>query len=365
MKKRIFDSVSFKLVLLLITIILMLASASFIFNSQIENLKKQIDNIYFGNFIPVKNLQNISSNYKDMIICLQNKEKLCSIKNSINSIKRDWKGYFESYKTIKERKVVNSINEDIKISFMDKNSMKYTIMIQKINFLIEYEINNAKKQRRDFLQRYEKMKKLLFYNIIALVIFCFAIIIYLTYSIIKKDNHLVVLNKKYKIESITDSMTMLYNRGYFDTIFDNIPNVSNANKWETAFIMFDIDFFKQYNDTYGHDLGDITLKSVASELKKYFNKEYEYVFRLGGEEFGAILFDINEEILEVCLKHINKKILDLKIEHKNSKVNEYVTISIGAVIYKPGANISSNRLYKLADENLYKSKQNGRNQYTI
>lgn len=343
----------------------MLMSASFIFNSQIENLKKQIDNMYFGNFVPVKNLQNISSNYKDMIICLQNYEKLCSINKSIRDIKKDWDFYYKAYKTIAERKVVNSINEDIKISFMDKNSMKYTIMIQKINFLIDYEVNNAQKQRKEFLEKYENMKKLLFYNIIALVIFSFAIISYLAFSIIKKDNQLQILNKKYKIESITDSMTMLYNRGYFDTIFDNIPNVSNANNWQTAFIMFDIDFFKQYNDTYGHDLGDVTLKSVASELKKYFNKEYEYVFRLGGEEFGAILFDINEEILEICLKHINKRVLDLKIEHKSSTVSEFVTISIGAVIYNAGDNTSSNRLYKIADENLYKSKKNGRNQYTI
>lgn len=343
----------------------MLTSASFIFNSQIENLKKQIDNMYFGNFVPVKNLQNISSNYKDMIICLQNHEKLCSVNKSIREIKTNWEFYYKAYKTVAERKVVNAINEDIKISFMDKNSMKYTIMIQKIIFLIDYEINNAQKQRKEFLEKYENMKKLLFYNIIALVIFSFAIISYLTFSIIKKDNQLQILNKKYKIESITDSMTMLYNRGYFDTIFDNIPNVSNANNWQTAFIMFDIDFFKQYNDTYGHDLGDLTLKSVASELKKYFNKEYEYVFRLGGEEFGAILFDINEEILEICLKHINKRVLDLKIEHKSSTVSEYVTISIGAVIYSAGENTSSNRLYKMADENLYKSKQNGRNQYTI
>ena len=365
MKKRIFDSVSFKLVLLLVTIIMMLVTASFIFNSQIENLKKHIDRIYFGNFVPVTNLQNISLNYKDMIICLQNKEKLCSIKKSQKNIETNWNDYFKAYKTNQERKVVDTINEDIQVSFMDKNAMKYTIMIQKINFLIDYEIKNAKKQRIEFLNSYENMKKLLFYNIIALVVFSFAIFIYLTYSIIKKDNHLTILNKKYKIESITDSMTMLYNRGYFDTIFDSIPAVSNANKWETAFVMFDIDFFKQYNDTYGHDMGDKTLKAVANELKKYFNKEYEYVFRLGGEEFGAILFDIDQEILENCLKAINKLIEYLKIEHKESKVSEFVTISIGSVIYEPGSNISPNRLYKLADEKLYKSKQNGRNQYTI
>lgn len=365
MKKRILNSVSFKLLLLLVTIVFALVSASFIFNSQIENLKKQIDNIYFGNFVPVKNLQNISSTLKDMIICLNNNQKLCSIKKYEEVILKDWSYYYKSYKTDDEKKVVNSIDNDLKTTFMDINSLKYSLMIKKIDFLVDYEVSNAYSQRKTFLEKYERMNSLLFYNIIAISIFSFAIIIYLFYTIIKKDNHLQLLNKKYKIDSITDKMTKLYNRGYFDNIFDNIPIVSNANKWKTAFIMFDIDFFKQYNDTYGHDKGDETLIKVSSLLKSYFNKEYEYVFRLGGEEFGAILFDIDEEILEECLKDINKKVLELKILHEGSKINKYVTVSIGAVIYKAGDNLSPNRLYKIADENLYKSKENGRNRFTF
>jgi len=129
--------------------------------------------------------------------------------------------------------------------------------------------------------------------------------------------------------------------------------------------MFDIDFFKQYNDTYGHDMGDKTLIAVADVLKKYFNKEYEYVFRLGGEEFGVLLFDTNKEILEHCLQDINKKIVDLKIEHKTSEALDVVTISIGAIIYLPNSYVSANKLYKIADENLYKSKHSGRNKYTL
>jgi diguanylate cyclase (GGDEF)-like protein len=160
-------------------------------------------------------------------------------------------------------------------------------------------------------------------------------------------------------------MTKLYNRKYFDTIFDNMPFIANANNWQCAFIMIDIDFFKQYNDTYGHDMGDDALKKVSSVLKEYFDKKYEFVFRLGGEEFGVVLFDIDNNILEECLKDINRKIIELNIEHKGSKILEVLSISIGAIIYEPNSYISANKLYKKADECLYESKQNGRNQYHI
>lgn len=365
MKKGFVKSVSFKLILLLITIILTLVSASFLFNNQIDKLKNQIDNIYFGNFVPVLNLQSIVTNYKDLTICINNKKSKCSIIKYKASIDKNWDKYYNGYKTDSERLVINKIDKDLKSSFTGKNIIKFNIMIEKITFLIKYEIDEAYKQRKSFLTEYKAMKNYLFYNIIAIVLFSFVIIIYIIYLIIKKDNQLTVLNKKYKLDSITDSMTMLFNRKYFDTIFDNLPKVSNANNWNSAFIMFDIDYFKQYNDTYGHDKGDVALKSVALELKKYFNKEYEYVFRLGGEEFGAVLFDIDKVILEQCLKDINDRIMSLEIEHSGSQVKSIVTISSGAVIYQANSDVSTNKLYKLADENLYKSKSNGRNQYTI
>ena len=365
MKKGFTKSVSFKLMVLLITIIITLVTASFLFNNQIDKLKRQIDNIYFGNFVPVLNLQNIVLDYKDMVICIKDKRSKCSTNSYKTRIAKNWDKYYNGYKTDAERAVVNKIDKDLKTSIETKSVKRLNQMIQKVDFLIKYEIDEAYKQRRSFLDEYKHMKKYLFYNIIAIVVFSFAIIIYIIYTIIKKDSQLTILTKKYKMESITDSMTMLYNRHYFDTIFDNLPKISNANNWSSAFIMFDIDFFKQYNDTYGHDMGDVTLKAVALELKKYFNKEYEYVFRLGGEEFGAILFDIDKPILEQCLKDINQRIMQLQIEHKSSKVHDVVTISTGAVIFDSGTEMSANRLYKMADENLYKSKQNGRNQYTI
>lgn len=364
MKFQLFKSVTFKLILLVLVVLFALISASLLFNSQIDRLKNQIDNLYFANFVPVVKLENIQDNYKEIISC-RTLKYVCDFKKEQKIILDEWAYYYNSYKNEKERNVVNNVDAALKETFKVNKLHKFKKIVKKIDFLIDYEIESAFKQRKLFVEEYKTMKDYLFFNILLLLVLTFGIVAYIIYQVVKKDDQLRVLNTKYKIDSITDSMTHLYNRKYFDTIFDNMPFIANANKWECAFIMFDIDFFKQYNDTYGHDAGDDTLKKVATVLKEYFNNKYEFVFRLGGEEFGVVLFDIDYEILESCLKEINKKIVDLGIEHKNSDVLDVVTISIGAIMYKPNTYVSANKLYKRADDSLYKSKNNGRNQYHI
>ena len=364
-KKEFYKNTTFKLAILSVIILLSLLTSSFIFNSQIDKLKNRIDYIYFGNYIPVLKLHTLEEQYVDLITCMRTYKK-CERDPFFEKINKEWKYYNKSYKDIEERKVTDTVNDNILASLNYKTKIpEYKSIIKQIDFLKEHEKNVAYKKRRAFLTEYAEMKDYLFYNMILLVFVSFVFIISIIYSIIKKDNQLKILTKRYKMESITDSMTNLYNRKYFDKIFDNMPFISNGNNWKTAFVMLDIDFFKQYNDTYGHDMGDITLKSVALSLKNYFGKEYEYVFRLGGEEFGVILFDIDEEILKECLADVNKSIESLNIEHKNSTVSNVVTISIGAVIYEPNSYVSCNSLYKIADEFLYKSKENGRNQFHI
>ena len=364
MKYIFFKSVSFKLIVLVFVVLISLVSSSFLFNGQIDKLKQRIDNIYFGNFIPVIKLDLILDNYKEILTCNENKidNKKCNFNKNRKIILKEWNYYSLSYKTLKERTVVSNIDLNIKSSFKKK---KYKGIIKDIEFLINHELESAFKQRKIFLIEYKQMKDFLFYNMILILVLSLLLIAYIIYEVVKKDNQLRILNTKYKIDSITDTMTQLYNRNYFDTIFDSMPFISNENKWHSAFIMFDIDFFKQYNDTYGHDAGDETLRKVSNLLKQYFNKRYEYVFRLGGEEFGVILFDTDKEILVKCLDDINKKVVDLQIEHKGSTVLDVVSISIGAILYEPNSYISANKLYKSADECLYKSKNNGRNQYHI
>ncbi len=357
-------STTLKLIILVCTVLATLIFSSLLFNTQIDNLKKQVDNIYFGNLIPIVKLQIILDNYQKIISC-KSAKKPCSIEEEKRIILQEWNYYNQAFKNKDERLVVDTINEEIITSFNENKLDVLKNILKRVDFLIQYETQVAFKERKQFVEDYQEMKSYLFYSIVVILLLSFIVIVFIIFQVIKKDKQLTILNTKYKLESITDSMTKLYNRKYFDTIFDNMPFIANANNWKCAFIMVDIDYFKQYNDTYGHDMGDEALKKVASTLKEYFDKKYEFVFRLGGEEFGVVLFDISEDSLENCLKDINYKILELEIEHKNSKILDIVSISMGAIIYEPHTYISANKLYKQADECLYKSKENGRNQYHI
>lgn len=361
---KLLKSTAVKLLLLVCTALSTLILSSFLFNSQIDGLKKQIDILYFGNLIPIVKLQIIADKYKEIESCKKIKIN-CNFKEEEQIIFQEWSYYISSYKNAEEKIVVDTINEEIINSFKENKLQNFKNILKRIDFLIKYETQVAFKERKNFLEDYEKMKSYLFFNMLLILLISFSIIVYIIFQVIKKDRQLTVLNKKYKLDSITDSMTNLHNRKYFDTIFDNMPFISNANNWKCAFIMIDIDYFKQYNDTYGHDMGDDALKKVALTIKEYFNKKYEFTFRLGGEEFGVVLFDISKDILENCLKEMNKRVLELQIEHKNSKILPVLSISMGAIIYEPNSYISANKLYKQADECLYESKQNGRNQYHI
>ncbi|MDZ7818038.1 MAG: diguanylate cyclase [Aliarcobacter sp.] len=170
-----------------------------------------------------------------------------------------------------------------------------------------------------------------------------------------------ITDKKY-IEhlSITDELTQLYNRRFFNTkIEDEINRAKRENNYFSLLIL-DIDYFKEYNDTYGHQEGDIALEKVSTVLRNYTNRSSDFAFRLGGEEFGIITTVDKIKIVEYA-NHLKNEIEKLQIEHKSSTISNYLTISIG-ITSKKGADISnSNTLYKEADDALYKAKRNGRN----
>ncbi len=169
--------------------------------------------------------------------------------------------------------------------------------------------------------------------------------------------------ERYKNElehlAITDGLTSLYNRRYFNQILPQEINRAKRNKKCIAFIMLDIDFFKQYNDAYGHLKGDETLVKVAHTIKHYFNRASDFCFRLGGEEFG-IICTVNspQESLNQA-KVLRKAIEKLEILHTKSKISPFVTASLGIII--SDTTVCEDNLYSLADEALYRAKETGRN----
>lgn len=170
-----------------------------------------------------------------------------------------------------------------------------------------------------------------------------------------------------KIEelTITDGMTGLYNRRYFDKVFEENLRVQQRTKQLLVFIMLDIDFFKQYNDTYGHQAGDEAIKAVAKHLKLSLKRASDMAFRLGGEEFGILCVGMNEADVLTFANSIRTNIENEKIEHKNSKVSNYLTISMGVIIVKAGNIESVSHMYKCADRALYEAKEGGRNRVAL
>lgn len=129
--------------------------------------------------------------------------------------------------------------------------------------------------------------------------------------------------------------------------------------------MLDIDFFKKYNDTYGHLQGDICLKEVATTLAKSVHCSSDVVARYGGEEFAIILPDINERDAYKIAEKIRRNIEQLQIAHRNSDISNFVTISIGVASLKPDLETEAEELINVADQMLYKAKASGRNRVEV
>jgi diguanylate cyclase (GGDEF)-like protein/PAS domain S-box-containing protein len=162
-----------------------------------------------------------------------------------------------------------------------------------------------------------------------------------------------------------DSLTGIHNRRYFDENLDRLIKSFSRLGGTLSLMMIDIDYFKKYNDTYGHTEGDTCLKSVSELLSNSITRGNDFVARYGGEEFAVVLPSTDEKGVQLIAEKIIENVAQSRIEHSQSDVAPYVTISIGAVTGKVGPSHTSEYFIKKADNALYKSKQDGRNRYTL
>ena len=160
--------------------------------------------------------------------------------------------------------------------------------------------------------------------------------------------------------SITDELTQLYNRRFFNKKIEKEINRAKRENDNLSFLIIDVDYFKEYNDCYGHQEGDKVLEELAKVLKKYTNRSSDFAFRLGGEEFGIITRLDKVKVIEFA-NNVKNEIEELHIEHKKSSVSKYLTISIGIASRVGFELVDTNSLYKEADDALYTAKNNGRN----
>lgn len=181
-----------------------------------------------------------------------------------------------------------------------------------------------------------------------------------------RNDEIGLLSKTIKdlfVKGHQDGLTGIYNRRYLETTLDKIITTLFRTESCLSILLLDIDYFKKYNDTYGHSRGDDCLKIVAQALNKVITRKGDFIARYGGEEFAVVLPGTDNTGANIIANKMLKTVQELKIPHEKS-VNGIVTISIGVTTGFRIHTQSWNNYFKKADEALYMSKNNGRNQIT-
>ena len=172
-------------------------------------------------------------------------------------------------------------------------------------------------------------------------------------------------NKELNKMAFVDGLTGIPNRRYFEDNLKSEWDKAVKNSLPLSLIILDIDFFKLYNDTYGHQQGDACLKLVAQRLNESASLSNNIVARYGGEEFVAVLPGLDKESAGAIADKMIADIALLNLPHKSSSVSEIITVSLGVGCLLPVDSMKSAGLVEIADRELYKAKKNGRNRICI
>jgi len=177
----------------------------------------------------------------------------------------------------------------------------------------------------------------------------------------KMNNELARSNRELQRLSSMDGLTGLANRRQFDETLEQEWQRAIRTNMPLSLIFLDIDFFKRYNDHYGHQAGDDCLKEVAEAMQKTVHRPADLVSRYGGEEFVMILPDTTSEGALAVAEKVLAGITDLRIPHANSAVADHLTLSIGVATASPQESSRPAELIEAADKMLYRAKDQGRN----
>ncbi len=390
-----------KLFFLFILITVGLVTVGIMGAININSMKKNLDSLYFGSLIPVTELNEILQTYHSRLAFTLYRAKSLEISSSqtsnelqtsLKKINKIWLSYETHFKRDEELQYVEYVSLEIKainnyfykileasksakdmskisINLLEKYISNIDVVLQK---LIKYEINIARYERRNFLLDYDA--SIVRLGIILLLIIL--AVLFISYNVFRsiQVNHskletltkkLKKLNKKLENVSYTDSLTSMHNRRYFNLVYARELKRAKRTHSYVTFMMLDIDYFKQYNDTYGHIEGDFALKSVAKVLKDTLQRPSDFVFRLGGEEFGVLLTQTDESNSAKLARNICDAIRGRNIKHEGSKVNQFLTISIGVVCCIADDALDEEMMITRADEMLYEAKETGRDRYII
>lgn len=178
------------------------------------------------------------------------------------------------------------------------------------------------------------------------------------------NTHLALKKQTDKLRNyaLIDGLTGIANRRRFDEDIEIVWRESLRTVRPISMLMLDVDYFKLFNDRYGHQTGDSCLQSVATTIAASLQRPRDLVARYGGEEFACILPDTNSEGAVKVAEKILENVRALRIRHAASAVGDYLSVSIGAVTKVPRTEIGFEKLIEEADNQLYIAKERGRNQ---
>jgi two-component system chemotaxis family response regulator WspR len=175
------------------------------------------------------------------------------------------------------------------------------------------------------------------------------------------NKKLELVNRQLERLSKLDGLTGIANRRYFDDAIARTWAIAAREKQVISLIIFDIDFFKQFNDAYGHQAGDECLRRVSKLAQKIIKRPRDVVARYGGEEFVVILPDTRLQGAELLAHQLCEAVENLQIRHEYSAASDYVTISLGVTAALASLDRSYTEIIANADKALFLAKQQGRN----
>jgi diguanylate cyclase (GGDEF)-like protein len=160
-------------------------------------------------------------------------------------------------------------------------------------------------------------------------------------------------------------LTGLANRRHFDELKEVEFRRAMRHRTPLAVLMCDVDFFKIYNDTYGHMNGDLCLQQIAETLRDVFGRSGELTARVGGEEFVVVLPNIDAQQACEAAERLRAALAERKLPHSGSSVSPFVTLSIGVAELDPETMDHFDPLMQRADQALYRAKHQGRNRVSL
>ena len=225
---------------------------------------------------------------------------------------------------------------------------------EKVLFLLDKMVERQSHSYEKVIGDYEQSRRSTLLGIIGV----FALMLPIVIFAIRTSNKQF---KQVSRLSILDEVSGIYNRRYFDMVLEEEWKRSMREYTQLSLLMLDIDYFKAYNDTFGHQMGDDCLFSIGKILSGELKRASDFTARYGGEEFVIVLPNTNMEHARLLAERLRRSVEDARIKSGNDAVSPWVTVSIGVATTTAEYGQDYSLLVNAADSCLYESKRNGRN----